>query len=333
MEIVQLGVRARPNARRDPTSAATDLPLKVVFADLLEPGGRVSVDVWKACGKEDGGVFNLDAAKFTMERPPLAQALAQVRFPLIAHLQTLAGVAPLQDRLSKYFPYMERNQVQAIAFQLGPAGAAVSEPESQTSWELTDDDGWTLVLSAGSATLSVGRAYTNSADFGSRFGAILTALAEVEQVRRCDRLGVRYLDLAATPPGDDHAWHRWFRGEVVGWPAAGILAPGTHVRSTITQTMVTCDTTGDFAGVPGDVQALIRHGFAPVGSVIPGFPQIELEQPSWLLDLDLFVASPQRFLPDTLVSQFGSLHNQIDRFFRWAMTPDGAQYFGLEDIK
>lgn len=278
-------------------------------------------------------MFNLDAApKFTMERPPLAQALGQVRFPLIAHLQTLAGVAPLQDRLSEHFPYMEQNHVRAISFQVGPAGAALSEGESATSWEFTDDDGWMLVLSAGTATLSAGQSYTNSADFGSRFGAILTALAEVEHVRRCDRLGVRYLDLAPTPPGEEDAWHHWFRPEVVGWPAVGILAPGAHVRSTITQTLITCDTTGDFAGAPGEVQALIRHGFAPVGSVIPGFPQIELEQASWLLDLDLFVASQQRFISEALVAQFHSLHSHIDRFFRWAMTDDGVLYFGLEDI-
>ena len=52
-------------------------------------------------------MFDLELAAFTIDRPPLAQALAQVRYPLVGQFTTLEGVAPLQAELIDDFPYME----------------------------------------------------------------------------------------------------------------------------------------------------------------------------------------------------------------------------------
>jgi uncharacterized protein (TIGR04255 family) len=286
--------------------------------------------IWKAGGRS---VFELEAAgRYRLARAPLVQALAQVRFPLVAHLQTLPGVAPVQDRLRDLFPYMAQQHVQEFALQIGPAVSAPPEMETSVTWEFTDDDGRLLVLAAGNATLSVGEQYEGIEDFAARFREVLAALGAVEGLRRCDRLGVRYLSLAQPPPGDDDAWARWFRPELTGWAASGIIAPDAIVNGSITQTQITSPPSSDFAVCPGDVGAIIRHGFVGAGAAIPGVPPIVTAQPTYLVDLDLFVAVPQQFDLDALVAQFLALHGQIDRFFKWTLTGEGLAFFGYEDI-
>ncbi len=57
-------------------------------------------------------MFGLDPApRYRLTRPPLVEALGQVRFPVRAKLNTLDGVAPVQERLDEVFPYMNQQQV------------------------------------------------------------------------------------------------------------------------------------------------------------------------------------------------------------------------------
>lgn len=274
-----------------------------------------------------------DAGRYRLVRPPLVQALAQVRFPLVAHLETLRGIAPVQDRLRELFPYMEQQHVQEFALQVGP-GASGALPETATSvtWEFTDDVGRLFVLGAGNGTLSVGDQYEGVEDFAERFREVIGALGNVEALRRCDRLGVRYLSVAEPPVGDPDEWLRWFRPEMTGWIGSGIVADETKVGVSLSQTQLLSPPSGDLAVCPGSVGGLVRHGLVGAKTSLPGVPTIETQEPSFVLDLDVFVAVPQRFDVDSLVTQFLALHGQIDRFFKWTLTDDGRAYFGYEDI-
>jgi uncharacterized protein (TIGR04255 family) len=285
--------------------------------------------------RREAVVFELDSpGRYRLDRAPLAQALAQVRFPLVAHLQTLPGVAPVQDRLRDLFPYMEQQRVQEFAWQVGPGVPSVApEVETSITWEFTDDDGRLLVLAAGSATLSVGEQYEGIEDFSDRFRQVIQALAAVEALRRCDRLGVRYLSVAEPPPNDPNAWSRWFRSELTGWVASGIVGSKTSVNGSITQTQLATPPLGDLAVCPGDVGGLVRHGFVGTGTVIPGVPPIVTAQPAYLFDVDLFVAIPQRYDVAGLVTQFLALHSQIDRLFKWTLSDEGRQYFGYQELR
>jgi hypothetical protein len=85
--------------------------------------------------------------RYRLSRPPLVEALAQVRFPVRAKLASLEGVAPIQERLD-------------------------------------DGSGWSLVLSADSATLSGGPQYEEFGEFSDRFRRVLVALDEGGGVTR-----------------------------------------------------------------------------------------------------------------------------------------------------
>jgi uncharacterized protein (TIGR04255 family) len=66
--------------------------------------------------------------------------------------------------------------------------------------------------------------------------------------------------------------------------------------------------------------------------MIPGVAPGPIENPAFLLDIDLFVEGHQPFDGEELARQVTLLHDQIDRFFRWSLTPAGEEYFGLEAI-
>lgn len=269
-----------------------------------------------------------DPPLYTLTRAPLVQALAQVRYPLIASLESMTGIAPLQGHLLGAFPYMEQEKVQEVAIVLGPAGPAASGGAESVVWKLTNDDGETVVVGAGSATLSVGSSYRTVEDFAAKFEILLEALAKIG-VPRCDRLGVRYLSVAAGLPGVDRAWRDWFRSELLGWAGSDVIPEGS-LQAAISQVKLAHDPTGDLAGPPAEVQGTIRYGAVPSGSTVPGVPPVEIEDDSFLLDLDISSAGHQRFDTEELLRQFGLFHQQIDRFFYWALTEKGGEHFGLE---
>ncbi len=159
---------------------------------------------------------------------------------------------------------------------------------------------------------------------------MLTALADGAGVSRADRLGVRYLNIAEVPPGDDKAWRRWFRPELTGWSGSEAVGDTTRLITSITQTQLAAEPVGELSGPPVDVQAIVRHGFIPAGTMVPGVLPRQPQNPAYLLDIDLFIDGAQTFDVDELSRQVTMLHDQIDRFFFWAVAPDGAEYFGRE---
>ncbi len=273
--------------------------------------------------------------RYRLEQAPLAQALVQVRFPLVAHFQELAGIAAVQDALLDLLPYAERQQIQQLAIALGPAGLVPATPETGIVWKFTADDGWTFTLEPGAAALFVGgNDYHGIDDFTQRFSRVLEALHATGRIRRCDRIGVRYINVVEPPPQDERAWGRWFKRELLGWIGTGILGADTQLQSSITQTQLSIRPLGPFVGAPADIQALIRHGVVPPGTEIPldiGTPR-RLEHESYVLDLDLFIQAPQHFERAALIEQFAALHAQIDGFFRWSLTDEGAQHFGMVEL-
>jgi uncharacterized protein (TIGR04255 family) len=278
-------------------------------------------------------MFDLAAVgRYRLARPPLVQALGQIRFPLRARLQTLDGVAPLQDRLLDVFPYMNQEQVQQVSLLVGPDVAPAGEAQTARTWRFTDDVGWTLIVAADAATLSIGPQYGDFEEFRSRFATIVRALHEAAGLPRCDRLGLRYVDIAQMPPGNDGAWREWFRPELVGWSGGSVVAEATNVVTSITQTQLTAPPLGDLAGPPVDIQAIVRHGYIPANTMVPGILPEQVASAAFLLDLDLFVEGHQPFDAEELARQLTVLHDQIDRFFRWGLTPAGEEYFGLEEI-
>jgi uncharacterized protein (TIGR04255 family) len=279
-------------------------------------------------------MFGLNPApRYHLSRPPLVQAFGQVKFSARAKLATMEGVAPIQDRLDAVFPYMSPQQVQQVSLLFGPGGASAAGSPAAQVWQFDDGAGWSLNLSADTVTLSVGPQYGAFSEFSDRLRVVLTALAEGAGVTRTDRLGIRYVNIAEIPPGDAMAWRTWFRPELTGLPATDTVADGTRLVTTLTQSQLTAPPAGDLAGPEADIQAIVRHGLVPANTMVPGVLPMQPRGASFLLDIDIFTEGPQLFDPGELTRHLTMLHDQIDRFFFWALTEEGAAYFGREVLE
>jgi uncharacterized protein (TIGR04255 family) len=279
-------------------------------------------------------MFDLDPVpRYRLARPPLVQALGQIRYPIRATLQTLDGVVGLQQRLQDRFPYMSEDQIQQVSLLMGPGMPPAGGAQTSRAWRFTDDAGWTLLVAPDAATLSVGPEYGDFDEFSARFGEIIAALHEAAQLPRCDRLGLRYIDVApVSVPGEKQAWGDWFRPELTGWSAGPIVSESTRVVTSITQTQLLTGPPPEFAGLEYPVQGIIRHGYVPPHTMVPGLATPPVDAPAFLLDIDLYIEGHQPFEADALAHQITMLHDQIDRFFRWSLTPAGADHFGLEEL-
>jgi uncharacterized protein (TIGR04255 family) len=256
----------------------------------------------------------------------LVQALAQVRYPLIADFESMHGIAPLQRELRDKFPYMQQEKVQELSFVAGSAGPSANAAES-VNWHFTNDMGALIVIGAGSATLSVGESYAGVEDFSRSFMKLLQALEQVG-VPRCDRLGVRYLSIAAELPTQPQSWRDWFKPELFGWAGSGLVSDQVSVVS-MNQTLLAVSPDGLPVILPGNLRATVRHGAVPPGTDVPGIPPLTIESPSYLLDVDVFSEGAQRFQPQAIADQFGLFHREIDKFFYWSLTKNGGKHFGL----
>src|SRR6266568_3773089 len=113
---------------------------------------------WKSAGRDT--VFDLPpTARYRLTRAPLAQALAQVRYPLQARLGTLAGIASVQERLAARYPYLGQQQIQSVEVQFSPESAPAAAVGADVNFTFTSDDGHAIVVTPGSATLTAGAQY------------------------------------------------------------------------------------------------------------------------------------------------------------------------------
>jgi uncharacterized protein (TIGR04255 family) len=278
-------------------------------------------------------VFRLEPPKpYRLGHAPLAQALVQLNFPLQARLSNLEGMAPIQDLLGGRYPTLTQRHVQGIQFEMsseGPPQAMMAG--GNIVFDFASDDGHRLAFSPHQVVMSASSSYGGVADFLGRFGELAHVLADVVRVPRVDRIGVRYISLAESLPGDEDAWRAWFKPEIVGWTSSGIIEDETKVHLSIQQTMLSSQPVGELADFPADVQTAVRQGIAPAGSVIPASPDIQIAIRSFLLDLDASAAGAMPCDQDLLGRHFQTLHAQIDRFFRWSLTPEGENYFELSE--
>lgn len=276
-------------------------------------------------------MFSLDPVpQYRLSNPPLVQALAQVRFPIVAKVVRLEGIAPFQEALREVFPYMEQIVERSVEVDL--AGETNIKTDDQITWHFTDDEGFRLVVGTNIMTLSVDQQYQGIDDFATRFSRCLEIAQTHLSLQRCDRIGVRFLDVVPDTEDPEVGWHRWFKNEIVGWPTSRITEGSTRLENSVSQTHLTADNSDSLAIYPSAINAVIRHGIANARSIIPGIPPVTLGNRSFFLDLDFFVTAPQLFSIESINTQIRGLHSQADRFFRWSLTPEGEDEFGLKEL-
>ena len=73
---------------------------------------------------------------------------------------------------------------------------------------------------------------------------------------------------------------------------------------------------------------MARWGLVPAGATVDPGGVDPIQQPSWLLDLDGFMAKPQELDIDSVVQQAERLAERIYSVFRWAVTDEFLKHYG-----
>jgi uncharacterized protein (TIGR04255 family) len=240
---------------------------------------------------------------------PLVRVIAQVRFPEILSIEQRSFVAPFQEALRHAYPVLRLDQTPGVL--VGAIGVVAAKP--MLAWRFNDIDGnWRVSLTSEFLALETTK-YTSRSDFFARLRVALDALSEHFDPKQVDRLGVRYIDRITGGAVDEIA--ALVRPEVRG--IAGTLA-ASHAGHSLSESLFAVD----------DARVLARWGqLPPRGTVDPAAIE-PAEEKSWILDLDMFSASPTPFVADRVVEDARLYAERIYAIFRWAVTDDFLRRYG-----
>jgi uncharacterized protein (TIGR04255 family) len=242
---------------------------------------------------------------------PLVRVIGQVRFPPVLSLEKREFVAPFQEAIRGTYPVLRPEQAQSI--MLGPDGVAPGQ--KQTAWRFSDSDArWRVSLTPEFVAIET-TAYTSRRDFLDRLQEVLEAIAEHVKPALAQRVGVRYVDRVT---GEALVEIRnLVRPEVLGIVAAPVAV---HVLHSLTQTV--------FALPEAKEQILGRWGLVPAGATVDPTAIEPINEPSWVLDVDMFSNEERPFVPGEIVRAARQFSERLYAVFRWAVTEEFLRRFG-----
>lgn len=247
-------------------------------------------------------------AEIPLRDAPLVRVIAQVRFPLIIAVEQRDFVSPFQEAIRSEYSVLRHEQTQGVL--VAPAGV---KPVQGTAWRFSNVEGkWRVSLTPEFVALETTN-YTSRADFLGRLRAVLEALDRHVEPKLADRLGIRYIDRLTGPAVDDIA--SLVRPGVLGIAATSAAAHAQHVLS---ETLFAVE----------DARLLARWGRLPPNVTVDPDAIEPTADASWILDLDMFTASPRPFSVDQLVESASRFAERLYTFFRWAVTDEFLRRYG-----
>ncbi len=249
-------------------------------------------------------------AEVTLRKAPLVRVISQIRFPSIASLEKSSFIAPFQENIRHDYPIMRPEVSQGLFIENG-----IAEPRSNTIWRFFDQkEIWRASLGQNFLAIET-KEYTSRKDFLDRLLKLLTAFNTQIGTEIVDRLGVRYVDRVTEK--DFQHLPSMIRPDLLG--DFGDI-PSATVRHSIRESLFTLD---EESG-----EMLTRWGYLPPHATVDPTSIEPINERSWLLDIDAFVAKPTPFDIEVLLLQSQKLAERIYSFFRWAATDEFLKRYG-----
>jgi uncharacterized protein (TIGR04255 family) len=244
-----------------------------------------------------------------LERAPLVRVIAQLRFPPIVSLGRPDFIGPFQEAIRPRYPILRPEQTAGL--MVGPLGVMVQRSDGVV-WRFHDkEDAWRVTLAADFIALE-SMAYKDRNDFFERFEQILLALDAVAKLPIYDRLGVRYINRVRGVELDKLA--SLVRTEVLGLGGSPIAGLAHSLCESLFQ--------------KGDVSLNTRWGRLPPNATTDPAAIDLLQEPSWVLDLDMFRGVQKDFDTSTILEDGRMFARTIHDFFRWCVTPEFLKAYG-----
>lgn len=251
-------------------------------------------------------------AEVALARAPLARVIAQVRFPAVLMIAKQEAIAPLQERLRAEYPGFKRQEGQEILVDFAPDGPSF-KTERTTLWRFIDAaEDWIVTLAVNALTLET-RSYTSRSDLVDRLARLMEALNATFAPAAAERVAVRYVTRV-----DGEGYERI--GELVRADLLGLALPPLRrdVRHAVSEAAMTAD--------EGDV--LLRWGVVPAGGSVDPVVLSPLDQPSWVIDVDVSDSRSVPFDAARLPATFIALAERAYSVFRYVVTDEFLKLYG-----
>ena len=238
-------------------------------------------------------------AEIPLVRPPLELALAQIRFPSILPIEQRDSpmVAEFQESVRSEYP--DYGIETGIALALGPGGA-VQQQAAPSRHIFKSGDGWEISLTRDFVVLST-TSYKAKDEFAEKVHSMAEAVRAHIRPHRADRLGVRFIDRVK---GDDLL----NIGKYVAPQFLGAYSMfGDTVQSMVTESLLT--------SAEGE-SMIARWGRFSAEQTPDGVGIQPLNEPSWVLDSDIYTGKFAGFDPHEIAEKTKALNGRAYAFFR-----------------
>ena len=255
-----------------------------------------------------------------LPRSPLAQVIAQVRFPPILVIRNPDKVAVFQERLRGTYPHLSENQVHSIELMASQTPSVGRD----LIWRLADreqDPRWHVSLGVDFVALNTSD-YDSRRDFLDRLRTVVAAVEEAFKPADAKRLGLRYIDRLtgeAVERIDDLIRH-----EILG-----IMGPVEPQPPALVDSIVHVMTEAQFLAQDGNrIQG--RWGALPPNATHDPDALEPVTVPSWILDLDMFTSASQPFASEGLLTTAASFAECLYWIFRQMVSEEFLSFYGGE---
>ncbi len=244
-----------------------------------------------------------------LEHTPLVRVIAQLRFPPIVSLGRQEFIGPFQEAIRSRYPVL-RPEPSAGIF-VGPLGVMLPKTDGVV-WRFHDKaDAWRVGLAPEFLALESTH-YTDRDDLFRRFEEILVALDSLAKLTVYDRLGVRYINRVRDPELARLA-------SLVQPVVLGISAsPVEGLKHSLCESLF----------LNREEALNTRWGRLPAGATTDPATIEVINEPSWVLDLDMFRGAPKDFNTATILEDGRRFARTIHSFFRWCVTPEFLRTYG-----
>jgi uncharacterized protein (TIGR04255 family) len=255
-------------------------------------------------------------AEVLLPDAPLVLVVGQIRFPTILAIRNADRVAVFQEAIRGVYPILREDRVAHLV--ISPIGQVPTAPGIGEGriWRFLDNGEnwqWRVSLAVDYVALET-RAFNDIADFSDRLRVIASAVETAFNPQLAQRIGVRYVDRLVEP-----AYSRiadFFQPAVLGI-AASVLGPAAQQIGM--QAILGAE----------EGQILARWGQVPAQATVD--PEIApVEGLSWIIDLDMFTPSAQKFETEALVTKVTQFSKRIYAVFRWMVSDEFLRFYGGE---
>lgn len=257
------------------------------------------------------------ASEAPLPKSPLVRVVAQVQFPPILSILKAGSVADFQESLRSSYPHLDRHDVKNIEIR-ERSEAKVSDT---VIWRFSDQHesiGWRVSLGIDFVALETW-SYVNRNDFVNRFRAVLESVHACFGPAMVQRLGLRYINRLE---GD--AFHRI--GNLIHPSVLGILQTDGKSLDKLRKSMAIQMTVTQFVAEEGVIQS--RWGVLPSNTTYDSDLLQAKEEPSWVLDLDMFAQKVLPFKPDDLIVTTETFAEHVYFVFCQVITDEFLKFYG-----